>query len=90
MTSDQSGEAHSNYGFGIGSNGSVITHGGAYNTNSAYDRERKLITIFLVQHAGWGKNGKEILPAFKKAANAAFGGVGVGAEDIVVGIPNAN
>ncbi len=90
MTSDQSGEAHSNYGFGIGSNGSVITHGGAYNTNSAYDRERKLITIFLVQHAGWGKNGKEILPTFKKAANAAFGGAGAGAEDIVVGIPKGN
>ena len=41
MTSDQSGEAHSNCGLGMGSNGKTFTHGGAYNTNSAYDRERR-------------------------------------------------
>ena len=73
MTSDQSGEAHSNYGFGMATDGKVFTHGGAYNTNSGYDRERKLITIFLVQHAGWGKDGKTILPLFQKMARKVFG-----------------
>ncbi|MDG3007238.1 serine hydrolase domain-containing protein [Paludisphaera mucosa] len=73
MTSDQSGEAHSNYGFGIGADGKVFTHGGAYNTNSAYDRERKLITVFLVQHASWTKRGETILPTFQKAARELFG-----------------
>jgi CubicO group peptidase (beta-lactamase class C family) len=72
MTSDQSGAANSHYGFGIGSNGKTVTHGGAYNTASAFDRERKLITIFLGQHAGWMKDGKAIIPTFQKAAAAAF------------------
>ncbi|HEX3449590.1 MAG TPA: serine hydrolase domain-containing protein [Isosphaeraceae bacterium] len=73
MTSDQSGEAHSNYGFGIGTNGQGFSHGGAYNTNSAYDGERKLITVFLVQHAGWGKDGKTIQPLFQKTSRKLFG-----------------
>ncbi len=94
MTSDQSGEAHSNYGFGMGTNGKTFTHGGAYNTNSAYDRELKIITVFLVQHAGWGKDGKTILPAFQKAARDQFG-VKVATADaanppLVVGIPGAS
>ena len=72
LTSDQSGEAHSHYGFGLGTNGKVFSHGGAYNTASAYDRERRLITIFLGQHAGWMKDGKTIIPTFQKAAAAAY------------------
>ena len=28
-------------------------HGGAYGTNSRYDRENKILTVFLVQHADW-------------------------------------
>ena len=35
--------------------------------------KRKLITIFLVQHAGWGNDGKTILPTFQKAARDLFG-----------------
>ncbi|MCC6354034.1 MAG: beta-lactamase family protein, partial [Verrucomicrobiae bacterium] len=73
MTSDQSGEARSGYGFGIGVKGDTITHGGAYNTASAFDRERNIITVFLGQHAGWIKDGKDIIPAFQKAAADAFG-----------------
>jgi len=82
MTSDQSGEAKSNYGFGIGTSGAVFTHGGAYNTNSRFDRERNLITIFLVQHAAWGGEGKGILPAVQKAATEAFGSGKAGAGDV--------
>ena len=73
MTSDQSGEANSHYGFGFGTDGKSFTHGGAYGTNSRYDIERKLITVFLVQHAGWSGNGKEILHEFQKAATETYG-----------------
>jgi CubicO group peptidase (beta-lactamase class C family) len=72
-TSDQSGEAKSNYGFGFGTDGKSFTHGGAYGTNSRYDLGNKLVTVFLVQHAGWSGDGKNILPNFQKAATAAFG-----------------
>lgn len=71
-TSDQSGEAKSNYGFGFGTDGKSFTHGGAYGTNSRYDRENKFVTVFLVQHAGWSCDGKNILPTFQKAATAAY------------------
>ena len=49
-------------------------HGGAYATDLALDPERKLVMVFLVQHAGYPNNeGSKILPAFRKAAEAAFG-----------------
>lgn len=73
MTSDQSGEAHANYGFGFTAHGPYTGHGGAYSTDSRLDREHGLITIFLVQQAGWARDGKKILPAFQKAATEAFG-----------------
>jgi CubicO group peptidase (beta-lactamase class C family) len=73
MTSDQSGEAKSSYGFGFGTNGHIVTHGGAYNSMSRYDRDHQLITVFLGQHAGWIKNGKTIIPTFQKAATKTFG-----------------
>ena len=91
MASDQSGEAKSSYGFGIGvmGGGNVFTHGGAYNTNSAYDRDRRLITVFLVQHASWPKGGEKILPAFQKAARDLFAPAAVraAAPYPTVGIP---
>ncbi len=90
MTSDQSGEANSHYGFGLATDGKSFTHGGAYGTNSRYDREQKLITVFLVQHAGWAGEGKTILPLFQKAATAAYGqGGGAPSSQIEVGITSA-
>ncbi|MFN0075022.1 MAG: serine hydrolase domain-containing protein [Prosthecobacter sp.] len=89
-TSDQSGEAKSNYGFGFGTDGKSFTHGGAYGTNSRYDRENKLVTVFLVQHAGWSGGGKNILPTFQKAATAAFGLKGkASAPTLNIGINSA-
>jgi len=73
MTSKQTGDLPTPYGFGFAVGGGKIGHGGAYSTNSSYDREHNLITIFLVQHAGWAKEGKNIHPAFQKAATDAFG-----------------
>jgi CubicO group peptidase (beta-lactamase class C family) len=96
MTVDQTGEAKSAYGFGFGTNGRFVTHGGAYGTNSRYDRDHQLITIFLVQHAGWTRDGKKILPDFQTAATAAFSkapdksasnGKAAGDSQLVVGIP---
>ena len=71
MTSKQTGDLPTPYGFGF-STGGKIGHGGAYNTNSSFDSAKGLITIFLVQHAGWSDEGKKILPAFQKAATEAF------------------
>lgn len=73
MTAKQTGELPTPYGFGFSTGGGQIGHGGAYGTNSSLDREHGLITIFLVQHAGWSKDGKLVLPAFQKAAVEAFG-----------------
>ena len=94
MTSDQSGEANSHYGFGFGTDGKSFTHGGAYGTNSRYDMERKLVTVYLVQHAGWSGNGKDILHQFQVAAMAAYGSKAApaaksDAAPITVGITSA-
>lgn len=72
MTSKQTGDLATEYGFGFTTGGGRIGHGGAYSTNSNYDQDRQLITIFLVQHAGWPADGKKILPAFQAAAEEAF------------------
>ncbi|MCX5683167.1 MAG: serine hydrolase [Planctomycetota bacterium] len=73
MTSKQTADSLTPYGFGFSVGGGKIGHGGAYNTNSSYDPAKGLITIFLVQHAGWVDEGKKIQPAFQKAAAEAFG-----------------
>jgi len=88
MTSDQSGEAHAHYGFGIGAYETGFTHGGAYGTNSGYDRKHRIINIFLVQQDGWAKDGKNILPLFQKTYKDIFGAPGAnnGVQQ-TVGIP---
>jgi len=50
-------------------------HGGAYSTNMWIDPSRGLVTVYMVQHAGYpGKDGPRIQPTFQKAAETAFGG----------------
>ena len=78
------GNGEGGYGFGWSTtrkahgepqaaNLSPCGHGGAYSTNMWIDPERQLITVFMVQHAGYpGKDGGKILPAFKKAAEELF------------------
>jgi CubicO group peptidase (beta-lactamase class C family) len=61
-----------------GDSGPVIPgpcgHGGAYATDMAIDPGTQLITVFMVQHAGYpGVDGGKILGDFKRAAIAAFG-----------------
>ena len=49
-------------------------HGGAYATNMTIDPDRGLITVFMVQHAGFpNADGPKIHPAFAKAATEKFG-----------------
>jgi CubicO group peptidase (beta-lactamase class C family) len=48
-------------------------HGGAQATNMWVDPPHQLITVFMVQHAGYpGTDGGKILPTFTKAATDAF------------------
>ena len=73
MTSKQTGKLPQDYGFGFFTGGGQIGHGGSYNTNSSYDRERQLLTIFLVQQATWrNEEGKKSFGTFRQAAIRAF------------------
>jgi CubicO group peptidase (beta-lactamase class C family) len=48
-------------------------HGGAYSTNLSIDPEHRLITVFMVQHAGYpGVDGGKIHSAFTRAAFDSF------------------
>ena len=74
MTSKQTAESlKDGYGVGWSTQGDSFGHGGALATNHNIDTKRGLITIFLVQHAGFSKNGNESQGAFRKAAEAQFG-----------------
>jgi hypothetical protein len=46
--------------------------GGAYATTVSIDPKHGLITVFMVQHAGFPGNGRESLAAFRKAAESEF------------------
>jgi CubicO group peptidase (beta-lactamase class C family) len=49
-------------------------HGGAYATHLDIDPDRGLVTVFMVQHAGFpGVDGNRIQDTFMKAAVSAFG-----------------
>lgn len=59
-------------GWATATNG-TYGHGGALSTNMSIDPARGLITVFLVQHAGFPKNGGQAQNAFRKAAEEEFG-----------------
>ena len=49
-------------------------HGGAVGTNLWIDPQQQLVTVYMIQHAGYGSpDGRKVLPTFTKAANEAFG-----------------
>ena len=73
MTSKQTGDAvKDGYGIGWSTNGMTFGHGGALSTNMSIDAQRGLITVFLVQHAGFPGEGGKSHGAFVKAANETF------------------
>jgi CubicO group peptidase (beta-lactamase class C family) len=70
MTRKQTGAAiKDGYGLGWSTSGSTFGHGGAYATNMSIDRERGLITLFLVQHAGFPGDGGKSRALFQEAAD---------------------
>jgi CubicO group peptidase (beta-lactamase class C family) len=49
-------------------------HGGACATDFWVDPQQQLVTVYMVQHQGYGSpDGGKILSTFRKAANEAFG-----------------
>ncbi len=69
QTADSIKEA---YGLGWSTGGDTFGHGGAYSTGMTIDRKRGLITVFMVQHAGFPKDGGKSHDAFEKAAHDKF------------------
>lgn len=65
-------ELKESYGFGLQATPDNYGHGGAYSTNMTVDLKNGIITIFMVQHAGFPGNGKESGSKFKAAAVKAF------------------
>jgi CubicO group peptidase (beta-lactamase class C family) len=77
MTSKQTGDAlKEGYGLGWSTGGSTFGHGGAHATNMSIDSKRGLITVWMVQHAGFPGNGGQSQEAFRKAAEKVFDGAG--------------
>ena len=66
-------ELKESYGFGLQIGPGSFGHGGAYATNMTVDAASGIITVFMVQHAGFPGKGKESGGAFKAAAVKAFG-----------------
>jgi len=62
------------YGFGWTTRDALVSHNGAWKTNMTITPSAGLITIVMVQNAGWRieSEGKKIEPAFRKAALERF------------------
>ena len=74
MTSKQTGpDLKEGYGLGWAVHGAEVGHGGAYSTHLSIHRDRGLILIYMVQHAGFPRNGDQAEGAFRAAALARFG-----------------
>ncbi|MFN5284709.1 MAG: serine hydrolase domain-containing protein, partial [Planctomyces sp.] len=56
------------YGLGFQVSEDRFGHGGAYSTNSYFDRGQQRVLVWLVQHAGFPGRGGESQEAFRKAA----------------------
>jgi len=80
------GKGEWGYGLGFstsrmskGENGPVVAgqcgHGGAFSTNLSIDPERKLVTVYMVQHAGWlnKDDAGKIRQSFEQEAAIRFG-----------------
>jgi CubicO group peptidase (beta-lactamase class C family) len=73
MTKNQTGDAiKDGYGLGWSTGGGTFRHGGAYSTGMTIDPKRGLITVFMVQNAGFPKDGAKSQEAFKQAAYGKF------------------
>lgn len=74
MTRKQTGEAIADgYGLGWALSDDNFGHGGAYSTGMSIYPQRGLITVFLVQHAGFPGEGGNSFATFIKAVIEQFG-----------------
>ncbi|MCE9563073.1 MAG: beta-lactamase family protein [Planctomycetes bacterium] len=72
LTSKQTPDSlKDNYGLGF-SVGGNFGHGGALSTNMNVDPKRGLVTVWLVQHAGFPGEGGKASGAFRKVAEEKF------------------
>ena len=59
MTTKQTGSlVKTPYGFGLGVSPVGYGHGGAYSTDMQVDAKRGIISVFMVQMAGWNKDAR--------------------------------
>jgi len=72
MTSKQTGSLPDGYGLGWSTGGGNFGHGGAYATNMNIDSNRGLVTIWMVQHAGFPLDGDKASGVFRQGAEAEF------------------
>lgn len=73
LTSKQTGELKDGYGLGWSVTGTTFGHGGALSTNMNVDVQRELVTVWLVQHAGFPGEGGKAQNVFRQAALERFG-----------------
>lgn len=57
-----------NYGLGFSVSPTTFGHGGAYSTQTTADKEKGIVWIWLVQHAGFPGEGGKAQETFRKAA----------------------
>ncbi len=65
-------ELKQSWGLGFTANDGVYGHGGAFATNMSVDSKRGLITVWMVQHNGFPKDGGKAQGAFRSAAEKLF------------------
>jgi CubicO group peptidase (beta-lactamase class C family) len=73
LTRKQTGNLDAGYGIGWSTGGENFGHGGAFATNMNIDAKRGLITVWMVQHAGFPNDGGKSQGAFRQAADQEFG-----------------
>jgi CubicO group peptidase (beta-lactamase class C family) len=73
MTRKQTGPGiNDNYGLGWSTGGGGFGHGGAYSTNMSVDTKRGLIFVYMVQHAGFARDGDRAQGEFRRVAQERF------------------
>lgn len=71
MVSKQTPESvKDSYGFGWSVSPTTFGHGGAHATNMTVDTQRGLVTVWMIQHAGFPGDGAKAQGAFQQAASA--------------------
>lgn len=71
MTSKQTGDSlKDGYGLGWSVSPTTFGHGGAHATNMTVDTQKGLVTVWMIQHAGFPGEGGKAQGAFNQAAAA--------------------